>query len=191
MTPKRQFIIFLTFVVGFVLLLAVVFGRGPGARNTGKNSTTKKVFSLNDYAQRDSEVTAVFDGPINGDDAHRSVRITVSRGSRTIDVMQGYEGKVIKSQTFVNNPDAYYDFIHALARTGFGKTVKSSYENEIGICATGRRYTYEVLDNNDSVSRTWGASCVKGNSAAASDVVNNLFRMQITGYGDIVDGVQY
>lgn len=190
MTPKKQFIIFLTFVVGFVLILTFAFGRRPSGNTSNKNQT-KKVFNLNEYSERDSKVVATFDGPINGDDEHRAIKITVSRGSRTIDVIQGYQGKVIKTQTYPNNPDAYYDFIHALARTGFGKTRKSDIDSEVGICATGRRFTYEVFDNNDRVSRTWAASCVKGNSPAASETVNNLFRMQITDYNDIVSGVRY
>lgn len=189
MTPKKQFIIFLTFVVGFVLILMFAFGRRPSSNSTAKN--TKKTFTVNEYAERDSKVVATFDGPINGDDAHRSVKITVTRGSRTIDIIQGYEGKVIKTQTFTNNPDAYYDFIHALARVGFGRTRKSDTENEVGVCAPGRRFIYEVYDNNDRVARTWAASCNKGSSLAAPEVVNNLFRMQITDYDKVVSGVKY
>ena len=189
MTPKKQFIIFLTFVVGFVLILMLAFGRRPSSNTANPN--TKKTFTINDYAERDSKVVATFDGPINGDDAHRSIKISVSQESRTIDVIQGYEGKVIKTQTFTNNPDAYYDFIHALARVSFGRTRKTDTQNEVGVCATGRRFVYEAYDNNERVARTWAATCNKGNSLATFESVNNLFRMQITDYDKVVSGVKY
>jgi hypothetical protein len=192
MTPKKQFIIFLAFVVGFMLILMLTFGRRSGTNNSGDSKKENKVFELRDYDKKDAEIVATFDGPINGDDEHRSVRVTVTRQARTLEVIQGYQGKVIKTQSYPNNEDAYYDFVHALARTNFGKKRHTNAESEVGACATGRRFVYEVLDENrDSVSRTWAGSCMKGTSFADTDPVNNLFRRQITDYGKLVSGVNY
>lgn len=183
MTPKRQFIIFLSAVVGFVLLLMLVFGRGPGGRSNNP-SQVKKAFALTDYAQRDSKVVAFIDGPIVGDDTHRSIRFTITRDTRLVEIIQGYEGKVIKTQQQPNNPSAYDDFIHALANTGFGRERKSALKSEQGICANGLRYIFEVYDNNERITRTWTANCQKGNALADPALVSNLFSGQITDYSE-------
>ena len=187
MTPKRQFIVFLLAVIGFVLLLMLLFGRSPAFRSN-RSTQVKKEFTLTEYAQRDSKVVAIIDGPINGDDKHRAIRFTISRGTRLAEVVQGYEGTVIKRQSQPNNPNAYNDFMHALQKTGFGKERKTAIKSEQGICATGRRYVFEVYDNNDRISRTWTAGCIKGNSMAEPSTVTNLFSAQITDYGKFTSG---
>lgn len=192
MTPKKQFIIFLAFVVGFMLILMLTFGRRSGSNGNGDSKKTNKVFELRDYENKDAQLVAIIDGPINGDDEHRSIKITVTPQLRTLDVIQGYQGKVINSQTYPNNKDAYYDFVNALARTNFGKKRRTSAQSEVGVCATGRRYIYEVFDENrESVSRTWAGNCTKGTSFAAAEPVNNLFRRQITDFNKLVSGVKY
>lgn len=192
MTPKKQFIIFLAFVVGFMLILMIAFGRRPGTNSGGDSKKSNKIFELRDYDTKNAEIVAIFDGPINGDDEHRSIKLTITPQIRTMDIIQGYQGKVIKTQSYPNNSDAYYDFVHALARTNFGKKRRTSADSEVGVCASGRRYVYEVFDENgESVSRTWAGSCMKGTSFAEAEPVNRLFRQQITDYNTLISGVKY
>jgi len=191
MSPRKRLIIFATVVVGFVLLLVLIFGRGSGNNN---QKTTKPVpnkpIVLTDYADKDSKVVLNVSGQINGDDIHREIRITVTRGNRRLEVIQGYQGNVIQTQNFVNNPDAYDTFIRALARINFGKERKTSQTDERGVCATGQRYIFEVYDNNDRISRTWSATCIKGTSLAAPALVLQLFRAQITDYAKLTQKVE-
>jgi hypothetical protein len=187
MNPRRQFLVFLTAVVGFVLLLVLIFGRGSNNRSSG--TEVKKEFSLLDYANRDSKVIAIIDGPITGDDTHRAIRFTISPETRLAEVVQGYEGNVIKSQSQVNNPSAYRNFIYALSKAGFGRERKTDLKSEQGVCATGRRFVFEVYDNNDRVSRTWTAGCIKGSSPADPSTASNLFIAQVTDYNSFASGV--
>lgn len=183
MRAARQIIIFLVFVIGIIVILSMLFGGSKGSKKSVAPS-----FDLLKYTTRDSKVVAITDGPINGDDVHRAVRITVDRNTRRIDVIQGYQGTVIATKSYDNNQKAYDEFLHALSKSGFGKPRKSAIASEDGVCATGRRYVFEVIDNNDSVSRTWTASCQKGNTIALPSRITGLFRDQITDYNEVVKG---
>ncbi len=185
MRAARQILIFLVVVIGIVLLLSLVFG-GKKQSSTTKNATSS--LAVTDYLNKDSQVVSITDGPINGDDTHRSIRISVDRDTRTMDVIQGYQGKVIASKSYVNNQKAYDEFLHALERASFGKTRKTSFASEDGICATGRRFVFELFENGKSVSRTWTANCQKGNTIAAPDRITKLFRNQITDYEELIKG---
>lgn len=191
MSPRKRFVIFLTAVVGFILILFLIFGRGSS--NTPKNTDTKKAdntpTTLVDYIDRDSKVILTVSGRINGDDVHRQIRITVSPDDRVAEVIQGYQNNVIKTQKTTNNRQAYDQFMRALARSGFSKERNSNIKDERGICPTAQRYVYEIIDNNDQVSRTWAAQCNKGNSMGNAPLILQLFRNQITDYGKFVNGV--
>lgn len=188
--PIRSIVIFLIFVVGCIFLLSLVFGGGNKSGNSSKNSV-KKSFSLLDYVDTESRVVATTNGRIVGDDEHRAVRITVTRSSRKVEIIQGFQGNVIDSKEYSNNSDAYKQFLAALSKTSFGKVRKGEFGTETGVCASGRRYVFEVFDKNKSVSRTWTASCAKGSSLASPEAVTNLFRRQITDYGQITTGVTF
>lgn len=183
MRTARQITVFLIFVVGIIVVLSLLFGR----RN-GVNKTIQSQLDLLSYVDKESRVIATTDGPINGDDAHRAVRITVDKDSRTIDVIQGYQGTVVATKSYPNNQAAYREFLNALNRASFGKSRKSSFTSEEGICATGRRFIFEVTEGAKTVSRTWGANCAKGNSVAVPSKITNLFRRQITDYEEVVEG---
>lgn len=183
MRAARQLLIFLVVVIGIVLLLSMVFGDRRQA-NTTKNAVTS--LAVTDYINKDSRVVAITDGPINGEDAHRAIRISVDRSTRTMDVIQGYQGKVIASKSYVNNQKAYDEFLHALELASFGKTRKTTFKSEDGICATGRRFVFELFESGKSVSRTWTANCQKGNTIAQPDRITKLFRKQITDYEELV-----
>lgn len=187
MGSKRQLVVFLTFVVGIVLLLTLIFRHNPGGSKT--DPKIPKAFVLTDYITKDSEVSMVEDGRINGDDVHRSIRITVNRNMRTLEVIQGYQGKVITTQSYPNNQEAYDAFMHALAKTGFGKSRKAAISNVDGVCANGRRYLYNVTESGDPISYTWTADCQKGTSPVLIGNVTSLFRRQITDYDRIANRV--
>jgi hypothetical protein len=186
MRAARQIAIFLVFVVGIVLLLSLFFGGGKKAKKT-----TPTNFNITQYINTDSQVVAITDGPINGDDAHRAIRITVDRNSRRIDVVQGYKGNVIVTKSYDNNQKAYDQFLHALALANFGKPRTTTIASEDGVCATGRRFVFEAFNNGDSISRTWTANCMRGNTTAVPSRVTDLFRRQITDYDTIIKNQRF
>lgn len=188
--PIRSIVIFLIFVVGCIFLLSLVFGGGNKSGNSSKNSV-KNSFSLLDYVDTDSKVVVTTNGRIIGDDEHRAVRVSVTRSTRKIEIIQGFQGNVIDSKEYPNNSDAYKQFLAALSKTNFGKVRKGEYGTETGVCASGRRFVFEVFDKSKSVSRTWTASCAKGSSPAVPETVTSLFNRQITDYGDITSSVSF
>jgi len=186
MTPRRRAIIFITAAVGIILLLILFFGRG----GSKPKAPEAKPVVLTDYIERDSRMSLTVGGRIIGDDEHRSIRITVGRGSRQMEVIQGYQNNVIQTHRFDNNQAAYDVFVRALAKTGFGRDRKATQPDERGVCPDSQRYIFEVIDNNDVVSRTWTAGCVKGTSPANFTSVQTLFRNQITDYAKLARDVR-
>ena len=84
---------------------------------------------------------------------------------------------------------AYDSFLHALERTGYGKVRKTSDTEERGACATGQRYTFDVINKGKNVSQTWAGTCTRGTSLARAPEVLQLFRAQITGYNTLTNSV--
>lgn len=189
MSPRRRLIIFLTIAVGLVLLLVLLFGIGSDKKKTEQPATKATPTVLSDYIERDSRMVLTIDGKINGDDIHRSIRISINKNDRELEVIQGYQNNVIQRNTFVNNINAYDTFVRALQRTNFGKVRNTKQTDERGVCPNGQRYTYEVIDNNENVSRTWSATCTRGTSLATSTQVLPLFQSQITDYFKLTNNV--
>ncbi len=187
MSSKRSALIFLIFVVGCILFLWLIFG---GGKNSGTKKDAPKAFNLVEYVDKNSSVAATTHGRINGDDEHRAVRVTITANNRLVEIIQGYEGKVIDSKSYPNNAKAYKAFLNALSKTGYGKVRKSTVASEEGVCATGRRFTYDLRDSDKLISHTWTANCVKGNAPVSPENVSNLFRRQITDYDEITRNVR-
>ncbi len=192
---RRRFIVFMTVIVGIILLIMLITRIGSNKSSTPKTASKKpavvKPISVTDYAQKDSKVVLTIDGKINGDDQHRAIRITVSPDFRVAEIIQGYENKVIKTQTDLNNRTAYTDFIYAINRYGFSKERKTASPDDRGACPLGNRYIYEIYDDGNSVMRRWAASCGGiGTSAGSPSQLNDLFQKQVNEYFKFVTGIQ-
>lgn len=185
----KRLLLFLSFLLGVVLLLIVIVGLSGNRNGSGGVISANKVFDVADYADRDSKVSTTVAGPIVGNDEYREIRITVTPNSRTIDIIQGYQGKVIKSQSYSNNRDAYREFLDALSKQNYGKSRDTKLEKS-GACATGRRNTFLTYDNSTVVSDVWSGSCTRGSTTGSSNQIINLFRRQITDYNEITSGVR-
>jgi len=177
------FIIFIFVFLGFLL-----FGHHSG--KPASNPVVAK--ALADYASTDVDVRLTVDGQVNGDDAHRQIVLTVGRDKRTLQVIQGYQGHVLKQESFNNNQPAYSAFLHSLDVNGFALTrkAKKNITDEQGQCALGQRFIYEVIDNGKDNLRTWSTSCNGSSTFGGQPVpVQQLFQNQITNYGDYVGDV--
>lgn len=192
MSPRNRLIIILTFIVGVVLVLALIFGRAPSTRKaTEDRKTTPEKIVLTEFADRDSRVVFTIDGQINSEQEHRAIRISVGRNSKTIDVIQGYGNNVIKTQTFANTPEGYDVFIHAIDRLGFGSVRKTKQTDSRGVCPLSQRYFYQLIDNNDTKLDLWSASCQNiGTTRANASVVRTLFQRQVPGFSQFTSDVQ-
>src|SRR5579864_1832238 len=96
----RLFAIFMAFIL-FIVFLVVILTHGHKAP-----APPAHVMTLPEYANTTASVIMTTDGIVNGDDIHRQIRITVAQDRRVLDIIQGYSGQVMSSQTFYNTPDA-------------------------------------------------------------------------------------
>lgn len=147
--------------------------------------------SLLSYSTTDAEAQLTIDGPVNADQNHQSVQITVDNNSVTYQQFQGYQGTAVNTQNFANNDNAYANFLLALAHAGF--TLGSNnpaLSDERGYCATGDRYVFQLTQDGTTIERYWATSCGSpktylGNTSLTLD----LFQAQVPNYSQLVAGL--
>ncbi len=179
-----------TVIVIFLMLIgAIVLVSRRGSN--GPEGTEAKV-TLTDYVTSSSEVVYTTDGRINGEEQHRSIRISVSQERRKFEVIQGYDGMVISQQIFSNDRAAYDVFINALHKVNFIRERENAPQgDEKGVCPSGLRYIYELKNNGEEIRRLWNSSCGEnsGTFGGNSSVVRQLFRQQIPEYNKLSGSV--
>src|SRR5436189_4043672 len=117
----RYILSILAVVVLTILAVILIVGHNSKTDNSNGGKTPATNVVLTDYINKSSSVIMQTNGQVNGDDAHRAIRITVSKNERRLDIIQGYQNTIISSQSFVNNTNAYDVFIHAINVAGFTK----------------------------------------------------------------------
>jgi hypothetical protein len=188
-------IIFAVVMITLIAGILLIFGghKAPKTTTSTAGNAALVLKPLPDYANTDAVTTLTVDGHINGDDAHSQIRITVSQNKRELDIIQGYSGTVVSSQSYYNTEDAYNVFLRSIYLSGF--TLKSKVKpaaptSELGQCATGFRYIFDVSQDNNDLSRLWTSSCGTGTFGGNSDLIQNLFQGQIPNYQQTANAVQ-
>lgn len=190
------------YIVGFLVLAAFVFlgvtlfqtATNGSDKDKAPTANTIPAKSLPEYAGTDAEVRVTVDGPIVGEETHRAIRITISRDERTLDILQGYQGLVIKTQDYDNDQAAFDVFLRAIDGLGFTSSKKAKVEDEFAACPMGTRYTYELIntDSPETDVRLWSVSCgfELGNFAGGpGPTIRSLFEKQIPDYKALTNGV--
>jgi|SRR5579864_4120891 len=179
----RYFIGFLI-VIGLIVLVFVLFATG------GSKTPPKTTTSLATYASTATVTKLTIDGPVEADQTHRQVQITVGQDESTIDIVQGYQDTVLNHASYVNNQDSYNVFLHALDLAGFSKKRSTSNTDERGVCPLGDRYIYEIINGATDIQRTWSTSCGgEGTFGGTPSVIITLFRRQIPDYDKLTTNV--
>src|SRR5689334_301297 len=134
------------YILGFLVAIALIIGvfvliaRGFG----GKQPQVQT--QLIDYAKTETVMRMTIEGPVNADQKHRSVTVTVGRSDNTLELKQGYEGTVLQSKTYASNEDAYATFLRALDLQGYTKgDPQTAREDSRGFCPTGKVYIFEII----------------------------------------------
>lgn len=181
----RYFIGFLVTIGLIILLIVLLFTGGGGSK---KPKTTK---ALADYATSNAVVRLTIDGPINADQNHQAVRITVGQDDTTYEQIQGYQGTVVNQQSFANNQDSYSNFLYALGHAGFTQGDSSKLlANEKGYCPLGNRYVFELIDGGSNVERYWATSCGKPKTYKGNvNLTLTLFQAQVPGYSNLTQNL--
>jgi hypothetical protein len=146
-----------------------------------------KQLSLVDYlGDETTKVTLTALGPVEADEEHASVTISVTRSNRQLQVVKTYGGTAVINEDYPNNATAFEDFMRALQLAGFLRT-RSGTPSELGQCPRGQRYVYELIHKNRSVVRSWSSTCSKdGTFAGTPGTVQSLFREQVPDYAKTV-----
>lgn len=176
---------FIGFII-FIVILVMLIGHGGK-----KPAPLNPIKPLGDYAETNATVTFTTDGIVNADELHRSIRITVSANQMQLDVLQGYNPRVIQSKTFVNNQESFTVFLKAIANSGFVAKLKNTKApaDERGQCPLGLRYIMTLNDGSDDISRLWASSCGAkvGTSGGAITTLQTLFQDQIPNYETLTE----
>lgn len=179
-------------VVAFLVIVgaAALIGRG----NSGPGSIPPRVTKLAEYDSKDSaSVSWTQQGRLVGEDQRRAIRVTVTRGKRTVEILAGYPERIERSAEFPNSSEAFAAFTRALDAANFGKerTVKQS--DERGVCPLGSRFIYRFTDAGQEIMRTWSDSCVTSDGTFGggntTQLIGQIFKAQITDYNKFISGV--
>ncbi|MCW1907991.1 MAG: hypothetical protein KIH63_001480 [Candidatus Saccharibacteria bacterium] len=190
------------YIVGFLLVAIFVFFGVAIFRSATNNddkkpetvATVVQAKTLPEYAGTDAEVSVNVVGPIIGEAEHRQIRITVSRDRRTLDVLQGYQGRVIKTKSYFNDQSAYDVFLRALQGLNFTASKTPKIEDEFKACPLGVHYEYALdkTGSDDEDFKLWSVSCgvdIGTFAGGPGPTIRTLFQKQIPDYDALVEGV--
>ncbi|HSX34197.1 MAG TPA: hypothetical protein VLF62_00960 [Candidatus Saccharimonadales bacterium] len=174
-------------VVALIILVFVLIVRGFSG---GGSKNDKPQTDLSDYTNTSTVMRFTTEGPVTANQNYDEIRITVGRDASTVEVVNGYQGNVVKAKTYPNNSDAYGNFLRSLQLLNFTKgNPDPKLADERGYCPTGNRYVYEIVSGNADVQRFWIGTCGVGTFKGNSQVIRSLFRSQIPDYATFTSDV--
>ena len=179
-------------IIIFAIVAIVFFSRGDGG-NTRDSAPASRMTEVADYDENSSaSVSWTMQGRIVGEDQFRSVRITVTPRSRTVELLNGYNQISERQQEFGNTPEAFRTFARALDLANFGKERTVAVADVRGVCPLGNRYIYRISEGAKEVMRSWSTTCqtTDGPFSGNPILVAQLFKNQITDYHKFMNNVQ-
>ncbi len=183
-------------IIGFALIAlfsiaAIAFVASRTGGNTKKSETKTDepaAVELTNYAGKDVTLRMTSVGRVDGEEEHRAVRITVTPSSRKFELMSGYQGTVLSTKDYFNNPAAFNAFVVALNGANFDDKAKTEGD-PFGKCMLGKRYIYELIEGGNSLIKNWSTSCgLQENLDIDASTIRKLFQLQITDYKTLAKG---
>jgi len=170
-------------VVAFVIIVSIaIFSIDWSGSDTPDKDAIKPV-NIADYSTTDVTVRMSVRGPVNNNQEHEQMQVTVGRDQTIGELINGYQGKVVRTEQTGNNPESYKAFLSALHNSEF--TVLQLPPKGIqynGACPKGVRYTFEFINAGpDAPKSSWATSCGKKIGTFGGDLsaVKSLFNVQI------------
>ena len=192
--PTRLGAVLLMIIAAVVLVSGLLWAGQSlfGGGSTEKEDTVSAGQKLLDKPTDATSVRMSVRGPIVAKENHYSIALSISQTERIITTFQGYDGKVIDSQTLGNTAAAFSDFMAALNRAGFMVETKGVGTENQGSCAVGQLIFFEILSEGKSVGKLWTTSCSKLNGNFGGLVVNvqDLFLNQIPNSREIINNAK-
>lgn len=179
----RFFTAFLVAIGLLVLVLVIIIKSLTGP-------PPKPPINLTSYANTSATAQLTIDGPVNADQTHQQVQITVGNVINQFEILQGYQGTVQASKTFESNTNAFSAFLQALQLADFTKGSNAQIPDMQGYCPDGDRYIFELSEGADTIERYWGTSC-GGQGTYGGDVglTLDLFEKQVPNYDNLTENV--
>ena len=189
--PKRYILVLLVitaiFFGGIFLLVRLISGVGDDTPKEQTSSQTQTVKKLSTDAQ---SVTYTVYGKVVAEEDRRAIRITISDSERKLEVLQGYDENVLKSERLSNKHSSFEALLLALETAKFTTRDTSIKTDDRSLCPLGSRFVYETK-YDDSNIRSWLTSCTANSASFKGDksMVDTLFKAQIPKYSEVTNGV--
>lgn len=189
MNPTNRYIIGFVAAVGIIALVIVLIVRS--ILSSPSNTPTHQPIDLPSYATTLNTVQLTIDAPEVAPDKHHDVIITVGQNQSTIKVTNGYNGNVIRQQTYPMTTSSYAVFLRALYINGFTQGDNNpANKDERGQCALGTRYIYEVIDAFGTTQQHyWRTTCGTGTFNGTYATILRLFELQIPDFSKQTTGI--
>lgn len=191
------------YLIALIVTAVIIFG---GAfllirSFTGGNEPDKKPEQTNQQQQATPapkklktdarSVTLIVQGELVGEEARRSIRTTITQSERRVEVLQGYDEAVAKTQATANKQSAYDAFITAIEQAGFTSKNKENTQDFLAACPNGKKFVYRVTYVDNTTDEAWSSTCSKqGNFTGNDNLIRSLFESQIPEYKKFVSGVR-
>lgn len=175
-------------IIGLVTLGRILLG-GNGSKITEDDPAARALLTTD----ADYSVRMTVRGPIVADEDFRSYTVTISPSGRQMVSYSGYDNRTLDTTQLSNTTEAYAQFVGALDRANFVKsaTLSGAQNDTQGACATGRLYTFEILQAQSLVKQLWTTSCngVSGSFRGNATAVRSLFLRQIPNSNDLLRAI--
>jgi len=182
----------LRFLIGAILvsiLLIVLIVVAIGHKSS--NLATQKPMAS--YANNPTaQVSMLIDGPVSAPPQHNQVQEIVSNSQTTINIIQGYNYHIIKTQSYPLSDAGFTVFLRSLEFAGFNKgTNNPSLSQASGYCPTGDRYIFTFKVNGKQVQRYWTTNCsgVSHTFDGSLGLTTQLFQNMVPNYGTLTQNL--
>lgn len=183
----RFFTAFLIAIGLLVLIFVIIF------KSIGSNGPKQQQIDLNSYANTSAVAQLTIDGPVNADQTHEQVVITVGNTNTQFQILSGYQGRVLTSKTFDNNEASFAAFLRALNIAGFTKgNADPNLSDPRGYCPDGERYIFQLAQGSDTIEKYWATSCGgQGTYGGSTLQTLDLFQNQVPNYTDLTGNLSF
>lgn len=182
-----------------VVMIVAIFALVSVGKALLGGSTKTEVVDEDRIAQKllvsevDRSVRMTVRGPIVADESFNSYQIEISPVGRRLTTYRGYQNEVINTVQLGNSTAGYEEFIHALDRAGFAeeRELPGGLSDVRGLCATGRLFTFEILQAQSALEELWTTSCRESAGSFKGDAVRvrDLFQSQVPDSGARLRGL--
>jgi len=182
-----RFLISLLVGIGLIVVVLILIFRGGSSPSPTQSPTAQMV----NFATTTTTVTMTDIFPTSANQTHHQFVTTVGQDQTTFTVEQGYEGQVLRTQSYQNNSSAYAEFLRALQISGYNLgTNDPKLADDRGYCSAGHRYIFEINNGSQTLQRYWASTCGSlGTSRAKVGSILQLFQRQVPDYSQLTSNI--